>query len=75
VDNSSRFPGRAQNLYRSCYSADLKRLETTHGSAVITEALQLIERNAQGDARAWDHRGHAVEVRKAIERLLTERRR
>ena len=24
-----------QNLYRSCYSADLKRLETTHGNAAI----------------------------------------
>jgi hypothetical protein len=58
-------------LYRSCYSADLKRLEITHGRAAITEAMQLVERNnAQREAGAWDQPGHAVEVRQAVDRLL-----
>jgi hypothetical protein len=61
-----------QNLYRSAYSADLKRLEITHGSAAITEALQLVEHNnAQHNASRWDAPGHAVEVRNAIGKLLT----
>jgi len=32
-----------QNLYRSCYSADLKRLETTHGSAAIASTRTVRE--------------------------------
>jgi hypothetical protein len=59
---------RKQNLYRSCYSADLKRLENAHGPAAITAALELVERKR--DADAWDQRGHAVEVRRAVDRLL-----
>jgi hypothetical protein len=57
-----------QNLYRSCYSADLKALETTHGSAAITEALQLVE--SKRDVSRSDAPGHATEVRQAVERLL-----
>jgi len=56
-----------QNLYRSAYSADLKRLESTHGSAAIAEALQLVERKRDA--------GHGDEVRQAVDRLLQRRRR
>jgi hypothetical protein len=62
-----------QNLYRSCYSADLKRLEIVHGTTVITEALRLVERNAHIDGDAWDRRGHAMTVSRAIDRLLIRR--
>jgi len=62
-----------RNLYQSCYAADLKRLETKHGAAVIAEALQLVERNAHRDADAWDQRGRATEVRAAVDRLLQHR--
>jgi hypothetical protein len=43
-----------QRLYRSCFSADLKRLETTHGTAVLAEALARIERDP------WDQADHRV---------------
>jgi hypothetical protein len=58
-----------QNLYRSAYSADLKRLEITHGSAAIAEALQLADERNRETSR-WDAPGHAVEVRQAVDRLL-----
>jgi hypothetical protein len=32
-----------QNLYRSAYAADLKRLEVTHGHDAVVEALARLE--------------------------------
>src|SRR5262249_35594184 len=63
-----------RNLYRSAYSADLKRLESAPGAAAIAEALQLVvERDARRDAGSWDPQGHAVQVRQAVDRLLQRR--
>jgi hypothetical protein len=63
-----------QNLYRSCFSADLKRLETTHGDAAIAEALQLVdERDARREAGAWNKAGHHDAVEAAVDRLLQRR--
>ena len=62
-----------ERLYRTCFAADLSQLRARHGDAAITEALQVVERNARVGAGAWDRRGHAVTVRQAIDRLLIRR--
>jgi len=45
-----------QNLYRSAYAADLKRLEITHGYDAVVEALARLE--ASSASSAWDAGGH-----------------
>jgi hypothetical protein len=65
--------GAKQHLYRTAFATDLDRLKRRHGEAVIAEALRLVERNARVDVDAWDRRGHAVTVSRAVDRLLIRR--
>jgi len=62
-----------RKVYAAAFDADLCRLRATHGPNAIDAALKLIEQQAQ-QTDDWDAAAHACEVRRAIERVLRERR-
>jgi hypothetical protein len=61
-----------RNLYRSCYRACLKSLESKHGTAALAAALAQLEPSPR--AGTWDKAGHARAVEDAVDRLLERRR-
>jgi hypothetical protein len=57
-----------QDLYRTAYASDLKRIECDHGAEVLAEVLSRVERNRE--AGPENQGDHAREVAREVDRVL-----